>query len=201
MRIREWAGRYVPAECAAIVGVLMGSLAVGPLGIPAATAYGATIGEAVFFYGFVVIRDRRRRPDHSIVVTCRDLAVEFGPSEVVDTVAARPLAMYLGQLVIGDLAVGVLLGKVAADMIFYGLAIIGYERRKSREARQAEAAAVPAAVTAGSSEEHPTPRPAAPRTAARPPRAPARSRRSGWSSARREPASRSRQPRRTPGNG
>ncbi len=91
MCIRAWTARYLPAECAALVGVLTGTLAVLPLGIPAATAYGGTIGEALFFYGFVVLRDVRGNPRHSLLLTLRNLAVEFGPSEVVDTAAVRPL--------------------------------------------------------------------------------------------------------------
>src|SRR5215831_2569581 len=102
MRIREWAARYLPAEAAAVVGVLLGTAAVGPLGSPAATAYGATIGEAVLFYGFVAARDLRRQPREGqpregqpykrLGRTLKEMALEFGPAEVVDTVAARPLA-------------------------------------------------------------------------------------------------------------
>ena len=53
--------------------------------------------------------------------------VEFGPAEIVDTVLIRPAAMFLASLATGNVIVGVLIGKVAADIVFYGLAITSYE--------------------------------------------------------------------------
>lgn len=53
--------------------------------------------------------------------------VEFGPAEILDTVLIRPAAMYLASWATGNVVVGVLIGKVAADVIFYGLAITSYE--------------------------------------------------------------------------
>jgi ornithine decarboxylase len=53
--------------------------------------------------------------------------VEFGPAELTDTLLVRPAAMFLGSLATGNVLVGVLIGKVAADLVFYGLAISSYE--------------------------------------------------------------------------
>ena len=64
------------------------------------------------------------------------LLVEFGPAEIADTFAVRPLAMYLGPLLIGHLAAGILAGKIAADIVFYALAIVGYELFKAATARR-----------------------------------------------------------------
>jgi hypothetical protein len=64
------------------------------------------------------------------------LLVEFGPAEIADTFAVRPLAMYLGPLLIGHLAAGILAGKLAADIVFYALAIVGYELFKAATARR-----------------------------------------------------------------
>ena len=61
-----------------------------------------------------------------------DLLREFGPAEALDSFALRPLAMYAGPLVTGDLLTGTLLGKVVADLVFYAIAACAYERRRTR---------------------------------------------------------------------
>ncbi len=134
-RAREWLGRYAPAEVAATLGALLGAGVAAWFGGAAATAYAGAIGEAIAFYAVVFVRDQRRSSrrsgDGSPWRTLRGLLMEFGPAELVDTFAVRPLAMYLATVLIGHVATGVLVGKVAADVVFYTLAIIGYEIRRS----------------------------------------------------------------------
>jgi hypothetical protein len=137
MAVREWLWRYAPAEAAAIAGALTAAAAINAFGVPAATAYASAIGETLAFYVVIFIRDFRRSlgPRRQ---TLTSLLVEFGPAEIADTFAVRPLAMYLGPLFIGHLAAGVLAGKIAADVVFYGAAIMGYELRKATTARRSE---------------------------------------------------------------
>jgi hypothetical protein len=98
-------------------------------------AYGGTIGSFIGFYGLVALRDIRalpvRRPRLRVaMMTARNLAIEFGPSEMADTLVVRPAMMYLGAQLVDQALVGVLLGKLAADLVFYGIAAIGYQFRK-----------------------------------------------------------------------
>ena len=134
-RVREWLRRYAPAEVAATLGALLAAGGAGWFGVAAATAYAGSIGEAIAFYTVVFVRDQRRSNRRSgrgsRWRTLRGLLMEFGPAELVDTFAVRPLAMYLATVLIGHVATGVLVGKVAADVVFYTLAIIGYEIRRS----------------------------------------------------------------------
>ena len=62
------------------------------------------------------------------------LAAEFGPAGALDTFVTRPLAMALGTRAFG-LPLGVIVGKFAADLLFYVPVIIVYERRKRRRDR------------------------------------------------------------------
>lgn len=102
-----------------------------------ATVFAAAIVETVAFYAVLFIRDLRhrsstRRPSsRTLWTTLRNLLVEFGPAELLDTFAVRPLAMYAASPVVGQVVTGVILGKIAADAVFYTLAIIGYEVCKS----------------------------------------------------------------------
>jgi hypothetical protein len=134
-RAREWLGRYAPAEAAATLGALFAAGLASHLGGAAAAAFAGAVGEAVAFYAVVFIRDLRRRKRQRPGAragwrTLRDLLTEFGPAELLDTFAARPLAMYAAAVLAGNLVAGVIVGKIAADVVFYTLAIISYEARK-----------------------------------------------------------------------
>ena len=134
LAVREWLWRYGPAEAAATVGALAAASATGALGMPAATAFAGALGETLAFYAVILFRSLRRSGT-SRRQMLTGLLVEFGPAEIADTFAVRPLAMYLGPLLIGHLAAGILAGKIAADIVFYALAIVGYELFKAATAR------------------------------------------------------------------
>ena len=57
------------------------------------------------------------------------MLAEFGPASVLDTLVTRPLAMALGTRLLG-LPLGVVAGKVSADILFYLPVIFMYERKK-----------------------------------------------------------------------
>jgi hypothetical protein len=141
--VREWLWRYGPAEVSGTVGAVLAATVAAAVAGAATTAYAGAIGEAVAFYAVIVVRDLRTRTG-SRRRTLAGLAVEFGPAEVADTLVVRPLAMYLGPLLVGHLAAGVLAGKLAADVVFYALAIVGYELRRTAAARRAARAAATA---------------------------------------------------------
>ena len=84
-----------------------------------------------FYAGFLIVRYLREEidgpPRRRIAVIVAAAVVEFGPAEIVDTALIRPAAMFLASLATGNVIIGVLIGKVAADIVFYGLAITSYE--------------------------------------------------------------------------
>lgn len=141
-RAREiafWLRRYAPAEVAATLGALLAAGTADRFGGMGAGAVAGTVGETVAFYGFLFIRGLRCWPARpltatAVVRTLHDLVLEFGPAEVLDTCLIRPLAMYVGIALIANVTSGTIAGKVAADLIFYSLAIVGYrllnERRR-----------------------------------------------------------------------
>ncbi|MFI5208864.1 MAG: hypothetical protein ACHQ2E_00335, partial [Gemmatimonadales bacterium] len=118
----------------------------GLTGSAIAAAYGATIAEALAFYSVMwlreVVRDAHEAGRYeepygigSVVATTRKLALEFGPSEVIDAAMVRPLLIGLGSHYLGrDL--GVLAGKFMADAAFYCPVILTYEWRRHRSARR-----------------------------------------------------------------
>ena len=136
---REWLARYAPAEAGAVLGALAAVALVSPYGVAAATAYAGTIGDGFGFYAVLFVRDLRRQPRGGrgrVMSTVRGLVMEFGPAEVLDSVLVRPLAMYLAARGLGNAAAGVVVGKIAADGVFYALAITAYELRTHRAGRR-----------------------------------------------------------------
>lgn len=104
-------------------------------------AVAGTVGEFIGFYGLIATVEWRRERTRgygwrlTTISTARLLLAEFGLIEVLDSTAVRPLFMYLGPGITGGLGTGTLLGKLMADVVFYGVAIVCYElvRRRRRE--------------------------------------------------------------------
>ncbi|MDT5335683.1 MAG: hypothetical protein QOD90_1188 [Mycobacterium sp.] len=140
-KLREWARRYLPCEVAGTTCELGGAaITYGITGSAAAAAIVATIGASVGYYAAAYVAALRTayRPQLSSsrlsrAVTAngralRSIAIEFGPAEVVDTLIIRPLAFYFGPILFGGMVAGWVFAKLVADVGFYALAIVSYER-------------------------------------------------------------------------
>ncbi|WP_433077397.1 hypothetical protein ACQP1P_34400 [Dactylosporangium sp. CA-052675] len=109
-------------------------------------ALAGTVGEIVGFYGLVATVEWRRERargyglQRTTTSTARLLIAEFGLIELLDSTTLRPLFMYLGPGITGGIGSGTLLGKLLADLVFYGVAIVSYEliRRRRRMRAAAE---------------------------------------------------------------
>jgi hypothetical protein len=140
-KLREWVRRYLPCEIAGTVGEFGGAaiayLATGSL---AAAAITATIGASGGYYAAAYVnalrwsyRDHHRRqwPSHVLManlLALRSVAVEFGPAELIDSLAVRPVAFYIGPLIFHNTIAGWILAKLVSDLAFYLFAIVSYER-------------------------------------------------------------------------
>jgi hypothetical protein len=145
-RAGDWLRRYGIAEVAGICTALVAAWLADAIGAPpVVVAYAATAGENVGFYGTIVGRqvasDRRlasaageRYRGKRIWRTTRELLLEFGPAELVDSFVVRPLTMGLGIRFLGRDA-GVIAGKLIADVTFYVPVILTYEMRRQAERR------------------------------------------------------------------
>jgi hypothetical protein len=142
-KLREWVGRYLPAELLGTVTALAAAWTVhAASGSLVSAAVAGTIGESLGYYGCMAVREgfrhetrlrhhgRGRRLWLTGTRTLRDLLIEFGPAELVDSLLTRPLCMYLMASLLDSFTAGILAGKLAADVIFYGIAISAYELRR-----------------------------------------------------------------------
>jgi hypothetical protein len=132
----EWLRRYLPAEVLATLCALLGGVLAGAGG-PALAALGGTWGENVGYYGTMLTRELRARRARkgrltpaAVLRTIRNLVLEFGGAELLDSLLIRPAAMFAAIRLSGNLALGIALGKFAADLTFYLPAILAYELRQ-----------------------------------------------------------------------
>lgn len=137
-KILQWIKRYGLAEILAVIGALVGAFVINFLfRKPVLTALGGTWGENLFYYGTIVSNDlyklyqkHGRISFISFMKTVRNLVVEFGPGEYLDSLLVRPFAMYFFPKLLNSLPLGIIVGKFAADFIFYIPTIIAFELRK-----------------------------------------------------------------------
>lgn len=135
-RWADWVRRYGLAELAGTIGSYAGyhAVALGGGG-PALSAYGAAMGENLGFYGVVGGRDLaalpRPRSARAMVGLLRNLIAEFGAAELIDFLIVRPGATWLAVRAFGPVT-GIVIGKVAADFVFYALAVSAFERLRRR---------------------------------------------------------------------
>lgn len=142
LKLREWVQRYLPLEIAGVAGVLIGGLGAAVFTSNAVViAYAGTLVENFGFYAVAMVREMWSRSAASgrpataeAGASAKALVQEFGPAELLDSIVMRPLCLYLGPLLIGDLGIGLIVGKVVADLAFFCVAVLGYERLKKRSA-------------------------------------------------------------------
>ena len=132
-RVRDWIARYGPAECGGLALAFVASFVARRMTEHAIIAgYAAAWGETIGYAGVMVVRDYLAERHIGTVTT--DLITEFGPAGIIDTFVTRPFAMTLGVRFLGPV-LGLVVGKISADVIFYAPVICMYEWRKRRRAR------------------------------------------------------------------
>ncbi|GAA5088873.1 hypothetical protein GCM10025760_11900 [Microbacterium yannicii] len=124
-----WIARYLPAEITGTAAMVIAGL-VATLWTDAAPliALAALLGEIAGFYAVLAVTiylevvrvsaTRRRAVGKTGVL----LIAEFGAAEALDTLLVRPVALMLGVWLFPDPLWGMLVGKIAADIVFYAVA-------------------------------------------------------------------------------
>ncbi|QAY73241.1 hypothetical protein ET445_07665 [Agromyces protaetiae] len=147
-----WAARYLPLEVLGTVAAVTAAwVAYEASGSLAVAAIAGALGESVGYYSVVVARAARghatsarvraiigrdgrdghgaraRRAWATTWLTARSVAAEFGAAEIVDTVVVRPLALWGASMLWGPTPLAWIAGKLAADAVFYTVAIVSLE--------------------------------------------------------------------------
>ena len=141
-KLGEWSKRYIPAEVAGTLSALIGAgLAFNLTGNLIITAFIGTLTENIGYYGHLFCKDiqKRLKTDrhkgmyHIICASSKEiksLLFEFGPAEFIDSFVSRPFLLYIFPTITGNLMIGLLLGKLFADILFYIPTVFMYEMKK-----------------------------------------------------------------------
>ena len=141
-KIIEWLKRYGPAEIFATIGALIGAFSVFALSKnQIISAYAGMIGENIGYYGTLIFSDalksirihKKKKTKYgfrTIAEDARNIILEFGFSEALDSLLVRPFCMYIFPVILNNYGIGIIIGKIVADVIFYIPTIISYELRK-----------------------------------------------------------------------
>lgn len=140
---KEWFDRYKYAEIAATSAALASSqfsLIFDGL----TTAYFITFAEYFAFYGVILFMSYQKLVNANrllykktslkeILFLIRNLVLEFGYPAILDLFFIRPFWMFWMPILTGNYFIGILFGKIAADTVFYGLAIVNFELIKKKQ--------------------------------------------------------------------
>ena len=141
--LRTWVRRYLVLELAAWGGAVGTGCVVhawtGNLGL---MALAGIAGESLGFYGAALLRARRGEPDRPWSAHLRTVLAEFAAAELLDVVLTRPVALVVATRLTGSPALGILIGGLAADVLFYGTAG-RLARRRARRTRSSDPARLP----------------------------------------------------------
>ena len=135
-KIKEWLERYsLPLILATLAAIIFASVSKFLTGNNIISGIFATLIDAIVFYGYIAIMDLRRdnseRPKlKKFLKQIRNMIVEFGPAEYLDSFLIKPLYLSSFPYFIDNYQIAILLGSIAAEFTYFLPVIILYELRK-----------------------------------------------------------------------
>lgn len=137
-KLREWLKRYWLAEVIGLmVSVLLGNIVFFLSGNNIIAAYCATWAENLGYYGTILRKDikarKKKDKEHSakrILKVLRNIAIEFGPAEYIDSFIVRPFYLATLPYFIPNYSLALIVGNILANITFYLPTILSHEARK-----------------------------------------------------------------------
>jgi hypothetical protein len=137
-KIKEYFRRYIiPLTLATITAILSANIIFYFLKSYLLAGFIATWLDNFVFYGYIAIVDLKKRKFlrssnkiKEFIKLIRNMLIEFGPAEYLDSFILRPLLLAIFPMFIANYSLGVLLGSLTAEISYFLFTIIGYEFRK-----------------------------------------------------------------------
>jgi hypothetical protein len=130
-RFRAWGKRFLLAEiCGALLAVVASYTTIYFVHNAVVAAYAGAIGDTIGFYTPIIIQDARAMRKElrlknklfgfaAVLHLVKNMLLEFGPAEIIDSAILRPLFMYYFPILLHNYPIGILVGKLAGDVAFY----------------------------------------------------------------------------------
>lgn len=140
---KEWFNRYKYAELASTSAALTTSL-FSKIYSGITIAYLITFAEYLAFYSAILISSYKKLNAKNkllnqetsfkdFLLLLKNLVLEFGYPAFLDFLIVRPFCMYWMPILCGNYFLGIIFGKISADLCFYFFTIVNYEIIKKRE--------------------------------------------------------------------
>ncbi len=138
-KLNEWFKRYAAAEFAGLMLTLIFSaISMHLFGNIILSAFIATWADNVGFYGVIAYNDlnqRKKEKKRKLKLAdyarqIRNMVVEFGPAEYLNSFAIRPIYLSVLPFFISNYSLAILIGSLLANITYYVPTIISYELRK-----------------------------------------------------------------------
>lgn len=138
VKLKEYLKRYGPSEAVSLVMTVIGAnLGMFLFNDVIIAAFIALFVCNLFYYGIIVFQDLNelRVKDGKLGIdrlfaVLRNLAIEFGPAEYLDSFLLRPFLLSVVPLFVPGYSIAIIVGTLIADITYYFPVIIGYESRK-----------------------------------------------------------------------
>jgi len=132
LMLRDWWDRYsLPffvATVLTVVGANIGMLLFDNL---VAAAFIGTWSDNISFYGMIAYRDmKKRKTVKGYLKVFRNLVIEFGAAEYLDSFVFRPFYLSVFPLFISNYSLAIILGGLVAEITYFVPVLISYEGRK-----------------------------------------------------------------------
>jgi len=132
-----WAGRYGrPLVSSMAATLISANIAFSLTGSAIISAFIATWVDNTIFYGMIAYKDlaSRKKQDGGlgrlgVLKVLRNMLLEFGPAEWLDSLIVRPLFLSTLPYLISNYSLAIIVGAVAADATYFIPTIIAYETR------------------------------------------------------------------------
>lgn len=130
---KEWFNRYsVPLVLATLAAIISANIIKSLFGNNIIAGITATWVDNLVFYGYITITDLKNKHFNiiNLLKHSRNMVVEFGPAEYLDSFILRPFYLSSFPYFISNYSLAIVLGSLAAEVSFFIPTIISYEFRK-----------------------------------------------------------------------
>ena len=133
-KTKEWFKRYsTPLILATLAAIISATLIKILTGNNIIAGIFATWIDNITFYGYICIKDLSKKEGskiRNVFRQLRNMIVEFGPAEYLDSFLIRPLYLSLFPYLIDNYQIAILLGSIFAEITYFIPVVIFYEIRK-----------------------------------------------------------------------
>ncbi len=133
--MKEWLNRYAIAEIISVVfAIIFSYLSQVLFGNFIVSGIIGTWSSNLGFYGTIVYRDirgiGRKFKIKDFFILLRNMIIEFGPAEYLDSLLIRPFYLSFFPFIISNYSFAIFIGTMLADVTYFIPTIISYEFRR-----------------------------------------------------------------------